>query len=198
MRKSLVFIHQTPNSNVFSDQELIDGCRKQSLRHQEALYKQYYAFAMSVCLRYTYSRDDALEVLNDSFMKVFRHIDRYDPNRPFKTWFRRILVNTSLDHYRMNRKYREHTVLEAVPLDESGGLPDYHVLNLDATDILKLFNELPDLHRVIFNLYEVEGYSHDEIAGMLDIAPGTSRSHLSRAKKTLATLYEQRIAGRRS
>ncbi len=131
-------------------------------------------------------------------MKVFRHIDRYDSERPFKTWFRRILVNTSLDHYRRHRKYHENTVLEAVPLDEANGLPDGHVLNLDAGDILKLFNELPDLHRVIFNLYEIEGYSHDEIAGMLDIAPGTSRSHLSRAKKTLATLYEQRIAGRRS
>lgn len=183
---------------MFSDQELIDGCRKHSLKHQEALYKQFYAFAMSVCLRYTYSREDALEIVNDSFMKVFRNIDSYDPDRPFKTWFRRILVNTSLDHYRSNKKYHANTILEAVPLDDSSGIDDNHVLELDAQEILQLFNRLPDLHRVIFNLYEVEGYSHDEIAGMLDIAPGTSRSHLSRAKKTLATLYEQRISGRPS
>ncbi len=148
---------------------------------------------MSVCLRYTSSRDDALEVVNDSFMKVFRNIDQYDDTRPFKTWFRRILINTSLDQYRSNRRYLNHVDLVAdytdniMQPDDSGSIGDH----LDAESVLKLFDKLPEIYRLVFNLYEIEGYSHDEIAGMLDIAPGTSRSNLSRAKKMLVNLYHK-------
>lgn len=172
-----------------TEQELIQGCREKKWKYQEALYRHFYSFAMSVCLRYTGNRDDALEVLNDSFMKVFNNIHIYDENRPFKTWFRRILINTALDHYRANRRYLRladpGVDIETV---EPSVEPDIEI-TLDAAEILKLFNRLPEIHRVIFNLYEVEGYNHEEIAGMLDIAPGTSRSHLSRAKKKLEALY---------
>lgn len=161
------------------------------MRYQEALYKQYYSFAMSVCLRYTPTRDDALEVVNDSFMKVFRSIDQYDDTRPFKTWFRRILINASLDQYRSNKRYLSSVDLIAdytdnmIQPEES----DFSGDVLDAEDVLKLYGKLPEIYRLVFNLYEIEGYSHDEIAGMLDIAPGTSRSNLSRAKKMLVNLY---------
>ncbi|TVQ13970.1 MAG: RNA polymerase sigma factor [Balneolaceae bacterium] len=148
---------------------------------------------MSVCLRYASGREDALEILNDSFMKVFRNIHSYDENRPFKTWFRRILINTALDHYRANRRHLR-LADPGVDIDTAGPSvePDYEVA-LKAEEILMLFNRLPEIHRVIFNLYEVEGYNHEEIAGMLDIAPGTSRSHLSRAKKKLETLYLEHL-----
>lgn len=181
---------------MLSEQELISGCKKGKPRYQEALYKHFYAFAMSVCLRYTQQREDALEILNDSFMKVFKNIGQFDTNRPFKTWFRRILINTALDHYRSNRKYKLYIETsdetQETPVD-----PDFFV-QLDAEEILSLFREIPDIQRIIFNLYEVEGYSHDEIAGLLDIAPGTSRSHLSRAKKKLESLYLQKIIRRKN
>lgn len=178
---------------MVSDVELINGCRKNKLNSQEALYKKYYAFGMSVCLRYTRNRDDAAEVLNDSFMKVFKNIQQYDTDRPFKTWFRRILINTSIDFHRAHKKHQitEHAEI----FDDSIQTQPEAEMNLNAEDILKLFDQLPDMHRIIFNLYEVEGYSHDEIAGLLDIAPGTSRSHLSRAKKNIAYLYNEQISG---
>jgi RNA polymerase sigma factor (sigma-70 family) len=178
---------------VNTEQELIQGCRNEKWKYQEALYRHYYSFAMSVCIRYAPCRDDALEILNDSFMKVFRNIQNYDENRPFKTWFRRILINTALDHYRANRRYLRLAGPELeIDSIEASAEPEFEIA-LKAEEILRLFNRLPEIQRLIFNLYEVEGYNHEEIAGMLDIAPGTSRSHLSRAKKKLEALYIQSL-----
>ena len=150
---------------------------------------------MSVCLRYAPTREDALEVLNDSFFKVFDNLERYQRDRPFKTWFRRILVNTALDHYRSNKRFR--IFLDAEPEEVEPGLEPVMEQALKAEEILRLFEGLPEVYRVIFNLYEVEGFNHEEIAGMLDVSPGTSRSHLSRAKKMLRKLYVERILDQR-
>ena len=144
---------------------------------------------MSVCIRYAINRDDALEILNDGFMKVFENISKFDQERPFKSWFRKILVNTALDRFRAGRKFRADTGIEEI---EVGGEPEFSRW-MEAEEILSLFVGLPELYRVIFNMYEVEGYSHDEIAGMLDIARGTSRSHLSRAKMMLRKRYIQKL-----
>lgn len=143
---------------------------------------------MSVCLRYAENRDEALEIVNDSFMKVFTNIDKYESDRPFKGWFRRILVNTALDNYRASRKHNELlTSIDELPEEiQTGAETD---LQLDADHILQLFSQLTTLHRMVFNLYEIEGFSHDEIGAYLDISPGTSRSALSRAKKKLQYLY---------
>lgn len=177
----------------YTEQELIEGCKRGKRKFQELLYKRFYAFGMSICLRYAYGRDDALEILNDSFMKVFDHIREFDQNRPFKAWFRRILVNTALDHYRLGRRHRLCFSLEELEA-EYGDV----VLQISGDDadqafttgfVLSLFDSLPEAYRMVFNMYEVEGYSHDEIAAMLDVSPGTSRSTLSRAKKMLRILY---------
>jgi RNA polymerase sigma factor (sigma-70 family) len=172
-----------------SEAALIDGCRQQHQADQEALYRRFFALGMSVALRYTHSREDALEILNDAFMKVFTHIDRYDDSRPFVTWFRRIVVNTALDRYRTDRRHEqaiEYTdELPEVGVDAAG------LDQLEAEDILKLFGQLPEHWKLVYNLYEVEGYSHEEIGQILDIAPGTSRSHLFRARQRLQQLYHQ-------
>ena len=144
---------------------------------------------MSVCIRYAPNRNDALEIINDGFMKVFENISKYDQERPFKSWFRRILVNTALDRFRAGKRFRINTDIEEV---EIAGEPELSRW-MEAEEILSLMSGLPELHRVIFNLYEVEGYSHDEIAGMLDIAPGTSRSHLSRARVLLRKIYLDKL-----
>ncbi|MFP4365898.1 MAG: RNA polymerase sigma factor [Bacteroidales bacterium] len=153
------------------------------------LYRRFYAFAMSVSLRYAPNRDDALEILNDGFMKVFENICAYDQERSFKSWFRKILVNTALDKYRAGRKYLTDTGTDGV---EVAGEPELSRW-MEVEEILLLLSGLPQLYRLIFNLYEVEGYSHDEIAGLLDIAPGTSRSHLSRAKLMLRKSYIEKL-----
>jgi RNA polymerase sigma-70 factor (ECF subfamily) len=142
---------------------------------------------MSICIRYNPNREDAIEVLNDSFMKVFDNLHTYDQNKPFKSWFRRILVNTSLDRYRAAKRF-------IIPVDTD--ISDMEIADkvqyekgMNADQILELIAKLPELYRMIFNMYEIEGYSHDEIAGLLDIAPGTSRSHLSRARALLRKYY---------
>lgn len=173
----------------YTDQDLILACRKGKSRFQEMLYRRFYAFAMSVCLRYAPNRDDALEILNDSFMKVFQNIMSYDPDKPFKSWFRKILVNTSLDKYKENKKYSIHAEFDVSEL-EIAHEPELEK-QLNAEEILELLSGLPQIYRLVFNLYEIEGYSHDEIAGMLDIAPGTSRSQLSRAKLMLKKAWSE-------
>lgn len=175
------------SKSEYTDRQIIEGCSQGKLRFQELLYRRYYAFAMSVCIRYNPNRDDAIEVLNDSFMKVFDNIKKFDQEKPFKSWFRRILVNTSLDRYRENKKFSIHAEYDVSQIEVANKTDVYNKMQAD--EILKLLASLPHLYRVIFNLYEVEGYSHDEIAGMIDIAPGTSRSHLSRAKAMLRHLY---------
>ncbi len=185
------------DNRQYTEQDLIRGCRQGKRHFQELLYKYFYGFGMSVCLRYTYSREDALEVLNDGFMKVFQHIEDFDEAKPFKSWFRRILVNTALDHYRSNKKHRLYVSLDEDQQEFSGraneGDADTSELALSADLILELFHRMPEQYRMTFNLFEVEGYTHDEIAAMLDVSPGTSRSNLSRAKKMLRMLYQQRI-----
>ncbi|TVR70895.1 MAG: RNA polymerase sigma factor [Marinilabiliales bacterium] len=156
---------------------------------------------MSVCLRYSYSREDAIEILNDGFMKVYNNIGVYDDSKPFRSWFRKILVNTAIDHHRANRQNRLRinaydTAEEIDQVHNTADLPGSET-TADAEAILALFDRLPGNYRMIFNLYEVEGYNHDEIAGMLGISPGTSRSALSRAKALIRALYNKNIKDNR-
>lgn len=174
---------------AFTEPEVIEGCIRGEIRFQEMLYRMFYGFGMSVCLRYHPQRSDALELLNDSFMKVFENISRFDKERPFRSWFRRILVNSCLDRYRENKRFQlqthwdeEDVMVDAGPIEK-----------MNADEILAMLADLPELYRLVFNLFEVEGYSHDEIAGMLHIAPGTSRSHLSRAKNLLRKAYLEKL-----
>lgn len=165
---------------------VLKGCIKGKAVSQETLYKQFYAYAMSICLRYAHNRDEAVEIMNDSFIKVFENIKKYDVKHSFKSWFRRIIINTAIDHYRKNNKHYNHLDEEAID-DE---LFDLSLVNeLDLNDLMTLLNELPEQFRITFNLFEIEGYSHEEIASILNIAVGTSRSNLARAKKILRKAF---------
>lgn len=174
-----------------TDRDLVRGCQRQDPASQEALYRRYWSFAMSVALRYARTRDDALELCHDAFLKAFRSMDVVDPDRPFRPWFRRVLVRCAIDRHRSTRRYHATIGPQAEPPEPSEA-PD-HSVALEAQEILRLLAALPDAHRDVFNLYEIEGYSHDEIAGLLGIAPGTSRSHLTRAKRRLQSLYLNHI-----
>ncbi|MGV3704116.1 MAG: RNA polymerase sigma factor [Arcticibacter sp.] len=166
----------------FSETELILRCKSGEIKFQERLYRHFYGYAMGVGMRYLQNKDDVLEVVNDSFIKVFRAINFYDENQPFKAWLRRIIVNTSIDHRRRNLKH-----MNQADIDEAiyvGQAPEA-VENINAKDILKLLNYLPEIQKMVFNLYEIDGYSHDEIGKMLSIPVSSSRVYLSRAKEKL-------------
>lgn len=171
-----------------SEQEIIQRCKSGELKFQEKLYKHFYGYAMSVGLRYLSDRDDVLEVVNDSFIKVFKSIQFFNDTQPFKAWLRRIIINTAIDHRRKNLKY-----LNQVDIDEAGyvGRPAEAVENLTVKDILQLMEALPELHKMVFNLYEIDGYNHDEIGSMLNIPVSSSRVYLSRAKEKLRKYWNQ-------
>ena len=173
-----------------AEEELISQCKKGILKYQEMLYKQFYGYAMGISLRYSLNKDDALEVVNDSFIKVFKAIENFSSDKPFKAWFRTIIVNTAIDRRRKELKHLQNVDIEnAAPI---GNQPKA-IENLNLLDILKLMNELPPLQLTIFNLYEIDGYNHDEIGTLLNIPVSSSRVYLSRAKEKLRTLIKSEI-----
>ncbi len=161
---------------------LIKGCRKGKRESQKQLYQLYYAYGMSICIRYVNNRDEAAEVLNDAFMKVFKNIDKFDQNRDFKPWLRTILVNTAINHYRKSqqRHFTEHIDQALEKSAQQDALS-----HLSYQEIIGLIQELSPQYRAVFNLYVIEGYKHEEIAEKLGIAVGTSKSNLAKAKKNL-------------
>lgn len=170
------------------DEQTLLGCIKKSRKYQEKLYKQFYGYGMSIGLRYTNSREEAKEILNDAFVKIFNSIEKFDSKQSFKAWIRRIIINTSIDHYRREAKHQNHLDLDHQTVQD---LNTEAIDQLAFEDIVKLLNHLPEFYRITFNLYEVEGYSHDEIAEVLNITPSSSRVYLMRAKKRLRELFQK-------
>jgi len=176
------------DSNYENLDSIIRGCIQKEEKAQEELYKKYFGYALSVALLYINNRNDAIETVNDSFIKIFKEIKRFDLSRSFKAWLRRIVINTSLDRIRKSNKWMALDQAEAVSLEDSSP----NVLSrLQAQEIELLFNYLPHILKTVFCLYEIEGYSHKEIAKRLKIAKSSSRVYLTRAKKLLRELYVQ-------
>jgi RNA polymerase sigma factor (sigma-70 family) len=173
---------QEATKSASLEHHLIQEAKKGHPKSLEVLYKHYYGYAMSIALRYSHSKDEACEIVNDSFMKVFEKLDQYNPENKFKGWFRRILINTSIDYYRRNAK---HSGIMDIEIAYTEGLDPEIIDNLAKEEIMGLLQALPDMLRIIFNLYEIEGYSHNEIAEQLGIPSSSSRTYLARAKQKL-------------
>lgn len=177
-----------PKTRDLSDAELIAKCKAGELRYQEVLYKRFYGYAMGIGLRYQLTRDDALEVVNDAFIKAFKALHTFHDGSDFKAWFRRIMVNTALDSKRKNLKYTNDVELEDIAHQTT--YPSA-IERLSAADILNLMKSLPETQHVIFNLYEIDGYSHKEIGHMLNMPESSSRTYLTRAKQALQKLIRK-------
>lgn len=173
-----------------AESEIISRCKKGDLVYQEMLYKHFYGFTMGVALRYCLNKDDAIEVVNDGFIKVFSSIGYYQMDKPFKAWLRTIIVHTAIDRRRKEMKHQANTDLDNASNISTSA---YILENLSANDILKLIGSLPHLHRTIFNLYEIDGYSHDEISELMGIPASSSRVYLTRAKEKLRKLLSAAI-----
>jgi RNA polymerase sigma-70 factor (ECF subfamily) len=164
-------------------ENLINGCLSGESKSQELLYRRFYGFAMGICVRYCNYREEAVEVLNDGFLKAFTNLKNFDVTNRFEPWLKRILVNCSIDYYRKAKKHYYHDdVTAARSLETTTATP---VGTLNHEELLRLVSGLPLGYRTVFNLYVIEGYSHKEIAEMMQIAEGTSKSNLSRARETL-------------
>ncbi|MBC6611515.1 sigma-70 family RNA polymerase sigma factor [Hymenobacter sp. NBH84] len=165
-----------------TDADLIAACRQGNSRAQKLLYERFAGLMLSVCLRYLRHREDAEEVMIGGFVKVFRALDQYRHEGSFEGWIRRIMVNEALGQLR--RKEPLHLAIDDVP-STAAVTPATADTQLQADDMLALLAELPAGYRTVFNLYALEGYSHPEIAELLGISEGTSKSQLSKARAML-------------
>jgi RNA polymerase sigma-70 factor (ECF subfamily) len=168
--------------------QLIGGCIKQERSSQKMLYKAFYGFSMGICLRYANNREEAAEVMNQGFFKVFTRIETYDTSRPFKAWLGKIMMNVSIDYYRANLKMAYTEDLDKAEYVTDGELAD-RKLNYD--DLLAMIQKLPNAYRTVFNLFAIEGYSHEEIGEMLNISSGTSKSNLHKARQKLKQMISE-------
>lgn len=162
---------------------MIASCKKGDRKAQEQLYRSYYKAMMGLCLRYTKNEPDAVEILNGAFLKVFTHIQRYDPAQgSIYTWIRTIVVHSCLDFVKLKSRSVPHKELDQaleVHLDADA------VSKLEVAVLLQLIRQLPPATQAVFNLYVMEGYNHAEIGQLLAISEGTSKWHLSEARKRL-------------
>jgi RNA polymerase sigma-70 factor (ECF subfamily) len=162
--------------------ELINACRQGSVRAQKQLYERFAGLMLTVCLRYLRQRADAEEAMLTGFVKVFRALEQYRHEGSFEGWIRRIMVNEALGQLR--RKEPLHLAIDDMVTDVPATAATADS-DLAAADLMQLLSELPAGYRTVFNLYAIEGYTHPEIAELLGISEGTSKSQLSKARAML-------------
>ena len=170
--------------------EIIKGCIKNDPRYQRIVYDQYRSFTLKIAFRYIYTYDKAMDVVNDSFVKIFNHFNTFrigskDENEKILMgWLKKITINTAIDHLRKKQMVPE---IGGIPESAFEATSSYYNADQLAlyNDLMILVKELPPNNRVVFNLYVIDGYSHAEIADLMNINIGTSKSHLSRARATL-------------
>jgi RNA polymerase sigma factor (sigma-70 family) len=170
---------------VYPDEHrLVEGCKAGERFWQELLYKQYSARMMALCLRYSKSREEAEDILQDGFVKVFSNIHQFRQSGSLEGWIKRIVVNMALENYRKNaRKNISETNISDLQIEDD---VNQNILGeINKANLIQLIQSLPAGYQMIFNMYAIEGYSHKEIAEQLGISEGTSKSQLSRAKQIL-------------
>lgn len=168
---------------------LIRDCLRNEESAQKAFYERFSARMLGLCYRYTGSREDAEDVLQEGFIKVFTRLEQYRFSGSLEGWIRKIMVNTAINHLKKNRYFQREMEMEnAVELSAAAQADQ----GMQAKEVIETIGALPAGYRTILNLYAVEGYSHREIGGLLGIAESTSRSQYARAKALLSKLIEEK------
>ncbi len=173
-----------------TEEQLVKACISGNASAQKEFYDLFAKKMMGVCLRYTNNYEEAQDVLQDGFIKVFNKLSKFVNKGSLEGWVRRIMVNTALDHYRKNKKFQKDIEIDAVSFKLEK--QEYIVESINAQDLLKIIQTIPEGYRVVFNLFAIEGYSHKEIAEQLGVTESTSKSQFSRAKKMLRNILIER------
>jgi len=176
----------------------VEACALNKRESQKILYSSFYGYAMAICDRYVNNQDDALEILNDGFLKIFKEIHHYKPAykdviSSFKGWLRKIMVYTAIDHF---RKYQKHQLVASLDdvVYHVPSVSDDAINKLSYDEIIRAVQDISPGYRAVFNLFVIEEFSHEEIAGHLGISIGTSKSNLSKARRQLQKiLFKQNI-----
>lgn len=179
------FLRGIDNFNPDDLNSVIAACRHNDSKAQRALVKLFYGYVKSISLRYTSDSEAAEEILNDSFLKAFINLHKYDDKQAFKAWLRTITVNTAIDHYRKSINQSDYQDYEQVQVAD---ITEDIISYLTAEEILSMVRQLSPAYRMVFTLYVIDGYTHREIAEMLGIREGTSKSNLQDARRKLQTM----------
>jgi RNA polymerase sigma factor (sigma-70 family) len=171
---------------VYAEQEIINGCLKKDRIYEEHLYKQYYSMFLAICMRYAKDNQNAKQLLNDGFVKIFMSIGRFRNEGSFEGWMRKIIVNTCLEYIKSSdfKKNSQVVYKEAIEAEHTV-VYNEAPQNLDAHELITVLQCLPPVTRVVFNLFAFEGYSHNEIAALLKISINTSSWHVHNARSIL-------------
>jgi RNA polymerase sigma-70 factor (ECF subfamily) len=171
-------------------EQILAGCCQQERSSQHALYRLYYAYGMSVCIRYADNEQEAVSILNEGFLKVFQNIKKFDQKLPFKPWFRTILVNTAINHIKKHQKFKME-----VNMEEARQVPDREDIlsRISYRELMAIVQSLSHAYRTVFNMYVIDGFKHEEIAQHLGITVSTSKSNLTRARARLQELVMKKL-----
>lgn len=173
---------------MIADEHIVEGCKAGKRKAYSMLYKKYASVMLGLCLRYCQNLQEAEDVLQEGFIKVFHNISRFRSEGSFEGWIRRIMVNAAIDHYKKNLKNYFHQDLDAIEEkvgDDAGEEDNYRDLEIPADQLMNMIQELPDGYRIVFNLFVIEGYSHKEIAEELNVTENTSKTQLLKARRAL-------------
>ena len=175
--------------------KLVEGCKKQDRKCQQQVYQMLYGKMMSVCYRYAGSSDEAKDILQDGFIKVFEKIEHYSSGGSFEGWVRRIVVNTAIDYYR--KKKKEFAIEDDSRIKDEESVMEEEAESLYAglgiKDVMEAMQTLSPAYRTVFNLYVMEGFTHQEIAEELGISVGTSKSNLAKAKANIKKVLTEKL-----
>ena len=179
------------------DQNIINLCKQNDRKAQFKLYKLCFDFLMRICIRYERNEEDAAEILNQGFLKILLNLDKYKQGTSFPAWCKTVMVNTVINEYWKNKKMKD--VMTSVDYQEEPQYDnvktDYNLFedDIDIEDVLYYIDQLPPMTKLVFNMYAIDGYKHREIAEKLNMSSGTSKWHLSTARKTLQEKLKKKL-----
>lgn len=166
--------------------DILEGCKKNNSVCQQQVYNHYYGYMLAIGYRYITDTNDAKMLINESFFKAFTKIEQYNDSMPFEIWIRRIMINTCIDFLRKNKKEKFNIAVNEENLSvHTNASINYAEINIESEHLIALMQHVPNTSRKVFYLFAIEGYSHKEIAELLDINEGTSKWHVNNARKIL-------------
>jgi len=181
---------------MISDDKILEGCKAGKRNAYNSLYKRYSDIMLGICFRYCKNRQEAEDVLQEGFIKVFKNISHYRSEGSFEGWMKRIMINAAIDHYQKNLKHSYHDEFDKIREYESVNNEEasfYRNVDVQQDQLMQMIQDLPDGYRIVFNMFAIEGYSHKDIARSLDISENTSKSQLLKARKALRSKLDKYI-----
>ena len=172
---------------MYNNRELINACKKNNGRAQEFLYKKFKKRLMGICIRYTNRREEAEDVFQESFIKIFKNIKNVQKPEYLERWMKHVTINTAINHFRKKSKMPFENIYE---MDLESNEYENIIGEIDQGQLLNIIQSIPEGYKIIFQLYVIEGFTHKEIAKLLNISENTSKSQLNRAKKYLKKKLE--------